>query len=155
MPSHSISVRSVFILSFNMLLSLPSGQFPSGFLTKTLHALPWSSHPPWFGRPHRQESWKQNLLGNLMQQSMGHRLSYHSMCGHIESCQSDHSVMFNMLSANGINHTLWFLNVSTVQHRGSLLWSKLLSLLPNMETQDLYCGSLYKEDILEKVSQQI
>jgi len=63
--------------------------------------------------------------------------------------------MFNMLSANGMNHTLWILNVSTVQHRGSLLWGKLLSLFLNVETQDFYCGSLYKEDILEKVSQQI
>jgi hypothetical protein len=63
--------------------------------------------------------------------------------------------MFHMISANGINHTLWFLHVSTVQHRGSLLWSKQLSLFVNVETQDFNCGSLYTEDILETVSQQI
>jgi len=155
MPSHSISVRSVLILSFNMRLRLPSGQFPSGFLTKTLYALPWPSHPPWFGHPHSKGNWKQNLLGNLIQQSMGHRQSYHSRCGHIESCQSGHRVMFNILSANDINHNLWFLNVNTVQHRSSLLWSKLLSLFLDVETQDFYCGRLYKEDILDKVSWQI
>jgi hypothetical protein len=152
MPSYSISVRSVLIVSFNLCLSLPSGQFPTGFLTKTLHALPWPSHPPWFGHPHSKGNWKQNLLGNLIQQSMGHTQSYHSTCCHIESCQSCHRVMFHMLSANGINHTLWFLKVSTVQLRGSLLWSILFL---NVETQDVYCGRLYKQDILEKVSQQI
>jgi hypothetical protein len=153
MPTHSISVRSVLILSFNMCLSLPSGQFPSSFLTISLHALPWPSQPPWFGHPHSKGNWKQDLLGNLKHQSMGHRETYHSTCGHTESCQSGHRVMFNLLSANGINHTLWFLNVSTVQHWVSLLWSKLLSLFMVVETQDFYCGSLYKEDILGKVSQ--
>ena len=154
MPSHSISVRSVLILLFNLFLSLPSGQFPSGFLTKTLHALPWPSHPPWFGHSHNKGNCKQNVLGNLIQQSMGHTQSYHSMCCHIESCQSRHRVMFNTLSANGLNHTLRFLKLSTMQHRGSLLWS-MLSLFLNVETKGVYCESLYKEDILEKVSQQI
>jgi hypothetical protein len=108
------------------------------FPYKILYALPRPSHPPWFGHPHSKGNWKQNLLGNLIRQNMGHRESYHSMCGHIQSCQSGHRVMLNMLSANGINHTLWFLNVSTVQHRGSLLWSKLLSLFLNVETQVSY-----------------
>jgi len=154
LPSHSISVRSVLILSFIMCLSLASGQLPSSFLTKSLHALPWPSHPPWFGHPHSKGNWKQDLLGNLKHQSMGHRQSYHTMCSsHIEPCQSGHRVMFNLLSANGINHTLWFLNVSTVQHRGSLLWSKLLSLFLTVETQYFYCGSLNKEDILWNLSQ--
>ena len=155
MPSNSISVRSVSISSFSLCLSLPSGRFPSGFITKTLHALPWPSHPSWLGHPHSKGNRKQNLLGNLIQQSIGHTQSYHSMCGHSESCQSHHRIMFNMLSANSTNHTLWLLKVSTVQHRGSLLWSKLLSLFLNVETQNVYCGSLYREDILEKVSQQI
>jgi hypothetical protein len=37
-PSHSISPRSILILSTHIRLGLPSGLFPSGFLTNILHA---------------------------------------------------------------------------------------------------------------------
>jgi len=36
--SHSISLKSILILSFHLWLHLPSGLFPSGFLTKILYA---------------------------------------------------------------------------------------------------------------------
>ena len=37
MPPHSISCRSILILSFHLCLGLPRGLFPFGFLTKTLY----------------------------------------------------------------------------------------------------------------------
>jgi hypothetical protein len=35
-----VSLRIVLVLSSHICLGLPSGPFPSGFRTKTLHALP-------------------------------------------------------------------------------------------------------------------
>jgi hypothetical protein len=53
--SHSISSRSILILSTHLRFGLPSGLFVSGFHTNNLHASIFSlvlharpSHPPWF-----------------------------------------------------------------------------------------------------------
>ena len=45
-PSHPISWRSTLILSSHLRLGLPSGHFPSGFLTKTRYT-PLLSSPPY------------------------------------------------------------------------------------------------------------
>lgn len=37
-PSHSISLRYILILPSNLHLDLPTGLFPTGFLTKSLYA---------------------------------------------------------------------------------------------------------------------
>jgi hypothetical protein len=55
-PPYSTSLRSILISSSHLCLGLPSGLPPSGFPTKTLHALlcshacymPCPFHPPWF-----------------------------------------------------------------------------------------------------------
>ena len=41
-PPHSMSWKSVFILSSHLILGLPNGLFPSGFPTKTVYASPLS-----------------------------------------------------------------------------------------------------------------
>jgi hypothetical protein len=42
-PSHPTSLRSILILSTHRRLGLPSGLFPSGFLTHMLYAFPFDS----------------------------------------------------------------------------------------------------------------
>jgi hypothetical protein len=37
-PSHTISLRSILILSYHLCLDLPHGPFPSGFPNKILYA---------------------------------------------------------------------------------------------------------------------
>jgi hypothetical protein len=41
-PVHTISLRSILILSTHLRLGLPSGLFPSGFPTNILYAFPYS-----------------------------------------------------------------------------------------------------------------
>jgi hypothetical protein len=70
-PIHTpnpISLRSILTLPTHLRLSLPIGLFPSGFPTKTLHALlsyacyiPCSSHPPSLDHSKNKIMWA--LLG--------------------------------------------------------------------------------------------
>jgi hypothetical protein len=66
-PSHPFSLRSILILCTHLRLNLPSGLFPSGFLTKILYSFLFStirvtcpSHPPWLD--HSNYIWRRVQL---------------------------------------------------------------------------------------------
>jgi hypothetical protein len=71
-PSHSITVRSILILSTHTLLGLPCGLIPSGFPTNILHAFLFLLGKKLLLR--NPEKWKSDAIWqNLLRKSMAHK----------------------------------------------------------------------------------
>jgi hypothetical protein len=77
-PSHTISLISILILSYNLSPGPPSGLFFLGFPTKILYAfvishacyMYLSSHLPWFDRPNNVWRSVQVMMILIMQSSL-------------------------------------------------------------------------------------
>jgi hypothetical protein len=70
--SHTVSSRSILILSFHLFLGVPTGLFPAGFPIKILYAfsfphalyMPDPSNPPWFDHPN--DIWRRVQIMELL-----------------------------------------------------------------------------------------
>lgn len=69
-----------------------------------------------------------------------------------EGCRT---IQFHLLCVTDENCSLWFVNISTVQHRSFLLCHKVTAVIDEYATQGstgtFYCENLYKEEILSSV----
>jgi hypothetical protein len=88
-PSHSISLRSILILSTNLRLGLPSRLFPSGFppifyrQSSAPHScyMPCQSNPPWLDNSNY--TWRRVQVMNIWEHMGGKYMSYSQTNAHI------------------------------------------------------------------------